>query len=53
LQTNRWEIYNAITDVASHLDLTHNTRDYLERQAEKHVLMAKELRLAQPIPVVA
>jgi hypothetical protein len=53
LQTTRWDIYNAMTDVATHLDVTHSTRDHIERRAEKHVLIPKQIRFAAPIPVMA
>lgn len=51
LKTNRWEIYNAITNYASHNDkVSPQTRDNLSKFAEKRVLANQNFA---PIPVVA
>jgi len=48
--TNKWELYNAITEFASHEAITHTTRERLVSDAEKALLGSKPFA---PIPVPA
>lgn len=48
LNTNRWAVYNAITAVASHEQLSAARRDDIIAAAERHVLINRDF---EPIPV--
>ncbi len=46
MDTNRWELYQAVTDVTSHDDrLTDGTRDRLNTKAEKMILNARTIHV--------
>jgi len=51
LETNRWQMYNAITEHASHAPkMTWQTRDRLLDAAERNVLMTREVTpVAMPV----